>query len=181
MFSAKRLFAVVACLCLPGGAGVVARGVSAGSGPASSTHFSGAQRTRHRAARRVVRRRSVKKVDVKDVKQAARVEAGVWGSRGVRLSVNEGGARIEYDCAHGEIAGALELDAEGRFTLTGTHTPERGGPVRVDEKPNTHPARYEGRVAGATMTLTVTLTDTGEQVGTFTLTRGTEGRLFKCL
>ena len=42
-------------------------------------------------------------------------------------------------------------------------------------------ARYTGRVDGKTLTLTVTLADTGRVVGTFTLTRGSSGRLFKCL
>ena len=113
-------------------------------------------------------------------KQAQRVEAGTWGGRHIQLQVRADGAGIEYDCANGAITGALELDAEGRFDLKGTHTQEHGGPARVDEDPDSHPARYEGRDSGQTMTLTVTLTDTNERVGTFTLTLGSEGRIFKC-
>ena len=113
-------------------------------------------------------------------KQAGRVEAGTWGGQHIQLTVRADGAGIEYDCANGTVTGALELDAEGRFDLRGTHTREHGGPVRVDEEPESHPARYEGRVSGRTMTLSVTLTDTNERVGNFTLTLGREGRIFKC-
>ena len=65
--------------------------------------------------------------------------------------------------------------------MTGTHTPEHGGPVREDEKLVSRPARYVGRVDGRRMTLTVTVTDSGEILGTFALTYGVRGRLMKCL
>lgn len=63
----------------------------------------------------------------------------------------------------------------------GTHSPEHGGPVREDETPVVRPARYAGRVEDRRMTLTVTLTDTGEILGTFALTQGVAGRLTRCL
>lgn len=89
--------------------------------------------------------------------------------------------RIEYDCAHGDLAEPLALDRSGWFDVTGSHTPEHGGPVREDEKSESRPAGYAGRVDGGRMTLTVTLTDTGEILGTFALTQGVAGRLKKCL
>ena len=67
------------------------------------------------------------------------------------------------------------------FEVTGTHTPEHGGPVREDEKSESRPARYAGRLAAGRMALTVTLTDTGDILGTFALTQGVAGRLTKCL
>jgi hypothetical protein len=73
------------------------------------------------------------------------------------------------------------VDRSGRFDVKGTHTPEHGGPVREDEKLISRPARYAGRVDGGRMTLTVTLTDSGEILGTFALTQGVAGRLTKCL
>ena len=176
MVYAKRLCAALACLALLGGAGYAPAEAGAAAASAST-----AQRARPRQARRAARRRSVKKMDARDVKGTGQVEAGVWGGRGIQLAVGEGGARVEYDCAHGEIAGPVALDAEGRFSLGGTLTPERGGPAHAGESPKSFPARYEGRVSGQTMTLTVTRADTGERVGTYTLTRGAEARLFKCL
>jgi len=111
---------------------------------------------------------------------SARVEAGVWGGEHVRLRVTDAGGQIEYDCAHGTVAEPLVLDAQGRFNVKGTHVREHGGPIRVGLEPATLPARYTGSVEGQKMTLTVTLTDEQTTIGTFTLTRGGEGQLWKC-
>ncbi|HYX41875.1 MAG TPA: hypothetical protein VE821_09275 [Pyrinomonadaceae bacterium] len=110
---------------------------------------------------------------------STRVATGVWGGEHVRLQVTDDGATIEYDCAHGTLAGPLALDGQGRFSVTGTYARE-GGPVRVDAAPAGVPARYTGSVQGRTLTLTTTLTDKDQNVGTFTLTQGSEGRLWKC-
>jgi hypothetical protein len=93
--------------------------------------------------------------------------------------VSDSGARVEYDCAHGTIDGPITLDAQGRFEARGAHVRERGGPVREDEAERGVPARYRGTVAADTMTLTVTL-DSGEDVGSFTLTRDRAPRIRKC-
>jgi hypothetical protein len=111
----------------------------------------------------------------------ATVAAGVWGAQGIRLEVASSGGAVEYDCAHGEIKEPLKLDSEGRFTAQGTHTLERVGPQQDGEEPPVEPARYEGRVRGDTMTLTVVLTESGERLGPFRLERGKRGRLMKCL
>ena len=121
------------------------------------------------------------KVSNERKEMADKVAAGVWGGEHIRVQVTESGASIEYDCAHGTMDQPLTLDSQGRFEVKGTHVRERGGPVRRDDKPDSHPARYTGRVEGQTMTLTVTLTDAQDAAGnTYTLTRGDEGHLFKC-
>lgn len=104
---------------------------------------------------------------------------GVWGGAHARLEVNDGGAVVEYDCAHGSIDEQLALDSEGRFDARGTFVRE-GGSIRVGIKRPIRPARYEGRVSGEQLKLTVTLTDTSQPAGTFTLTRGSVGQLRKC-
>jgi hypothetical protein len=96
------------------------------------------------------------------------------------MVVNSAGATIEYDCARGTIDQSL-LAADGMFTAIGTHIPGHGGPVREGEIPDKHPARYDGRTDGKTMTLEVTLTDSGQKLGTFTLERGASPSVFKCL
>jgi hypothetical protein len=109
------------------------------------------------------------------------VSLGAWGGVHVSLLLTATGGTLEYDCAHGTIDQPFDIDSAGRFQLAGTHTREHGGPIRKDEKPDTHPARYNGAVDGDTMTLTVTLTDSNEVLGTFTLTRGRMARVVKCL
>lgn len=106
---------------------------------------------------------------------------GNWGGEHIALVVSATGADVEYDCAFGTIEAPIDLRTSGSFTATGTHTFEHGGPIREGEPPDTHPAEYRGLVIGATMTLTVTLTDTTRTVGTFTLRRGQSPTIFKCL
>lgn len=109
-----------------------------------------------------------------------RLAEGTWGALHVALKVSAESATIEYDCARGTIRGPLEVDRRGRFTWEGTHRAEHAGPIRDDEKPSDRPARYSGSVNDKIMTLNVTLTDTNQTLGPFTLTHGDSGRLFKC-
>ena len=107
--------------------------------------------------------------------------SGLWGGQHIRVNVSGKSATIEYDCAQGTIAGPLLLDSKGRFKLHGTHLREHGGPIRADETVNGRSAVYTGSISGGRMTMTVKLTGTNETVGTFSLTHGDEGRVFKCM
>ena len=107
-----------------------------------------------------------------------KIPTGVWGGEHISLEVGAKSASIEYDCAHGMIEGPLTVDASGRFSLRGTHTPERGGPIRADEQPRSEPANYVGSISGNKMTLTLKLE--GSEDETFTLEKGKQGDLFKC-
>ena len=107
-----------------------------------------------------------------------RIPAGVWGGDHIRMEVGAKSATVEYDCAHGKIEGPLTVDSQGRFNLRGTHTPERGGPVRADEPARAQSASYTGSISGDKMTLTLKVS--GNEDETFTLEKGKEGELFKC-
>lgn len=107
-----------------------------------------------------------------------RIPAGVWGGEHIRIEVGTKSATIEYDCAHGVIQGPLVVDSHGRFNLRGTHSLERGGPIRADEPERSQPATYTGSITGDRMTLTLKLANAEDE--TFTLERGKEGELFKC-
>ncbi|MCA1593278.1 MAG: hypothetical protein LC754_11645 [Acidobacteria bacterium] len=109
-----------------------------------------------------------------------RVPEGMWGGLHVRMQVSEDGAEIEYDCAHGTLDAPLKLDGEGRFAVTGTHVREGHGPIRLGVPPASRPAHYTGRIEGRTMSLTVTLENSTEDLDTFTLREGSAGRLWKC-
>jgi hypothetical protein len=111
----------------------------------------------------------------------SKLQAGTWGGPHIAVDVSENGARLEYDCAHGTIDEPIVPDRDGRFDVKGTHVKEHGGPVRADEDMTGQPARYTGRAEGQTLTLTVTLTDTNEVVGTYTVALGQRPRIVKCL
>ena len=115
-----------------------------------------------------------------EASKGERLAPGVWGGDHVRMEVSEAGATVEFDCAHGATELPLVLDSEGKFHLKATYTVEHGGPMRDDRPLPVRPARYAGRVSAKTLTLTVTLTDTDEDAGTYTLTRGSAGRVMKC-
>jgi hypothetical protein len=112
---------------------------------------------------------------------AGPVAPSEWGGEHIGLTVSATGGVLEYDCASGTIDQPIVVGANGNFIAQGTHTIGHGGPSMVGEIPDLHPARYDGWTDGETMRLTVTLTDTGEKLGSFTLVRGQSPRVFRCL
>jgi hypothetical protein len=109
----------------------------------------------------------------------SRISRGEWGGLHISMNVGEKSATIEYDCAKGVIEGPLAVDDAGEFNLRGSFTPERGGPVRVDETPRGQGAMYSGTIKGNTMTLTLKI-DGEDDSETFTLEKGKTGKLMKC-
>jgi hypothetical protein len=104
---------------------------------------------------------------------------GIWGGLHIVMEVIEKGAEINYDCAHGRITEGIVPDRNGEFSVKGFHVRERAGPTRQGEE-NEQAATYHGSITGDAMTLTVTLAEKNETLGTFTLTRGSSGRVRKC-
>jgi|GEM_PF-1132638 len=102
-----------------------------------------------------------------------------WGGDHVRLVTKPGGGDLEFDCAHGDLTEELKPDADGNFDVAGTFSRE-GGPTRSDEKPNGRAVQYVGRIRQNSMAFQITFKDSNEKSETFTLTRGSEGRLRKC-
>lgn len=107
-----------------------------------------------------------------------RVPNGDWGGEHVRLTVEDAGGQIEFDCAHGGLLEPLTLDPSGHFDVKGNLIGE-GGPVQKDAPENARPARYRGTTDGQHMSLEVTL-EGGESAGTFALARSGRARLVKC-
>ena len=106
---------------------------------------------------------------------------GSWGGHGIALTLDAGGGRLEYDCAAGTIDGPLVPDAAGRFAASGTHTPGLGGPARIDSPPPSFPARYTGTVRGDRMRLEIDVPARALHLGPFTLRRGDQAELLRCL
>jgi hypothetical protein len=107
--------------------------------------------------------------------------AGVWGGDHIAMTITESSVHVELDCAHGDVPNPIMIDARDQFSTAGTFVREHGGPIRVDENADSHPAMYTGSVSSNSMTLTIQQTDTNQTIGTFTLVRGTQGRVVKCL
>jgi len=114
-----------------------------------------------------------------DVPAAARRERdGRVGRRARSPPARAGRGAIDYDCAHGSLAGPLRTDGEARFVTTGFHVREHGGPIREGEPVDSVPATYSAR-SSARMTLRVVAgTDT---LGPFVLQRDATPQLYKCL
>jgi hypothetical protein len=109
------------------------------------------------------------------------VPQGSWGGDHVELVLGAAHGTIEFDCAHGTMQGPIPVDPDGAFHATGTFVREHGGPIRDGEPLDQHPARYIGTTDGRRMTLTVTLSDGSQQIGTFELVLGGPARLLKCV
>ena len=106
---------------------------------------------------------------------------GVWGGEHIGMVVSDSSVTLDYDCAYGTIDEPFSTNENGEFDLVGVHILEHGGAIRIDETPDEHPALYKGYIEENVMTLKVTLTDTGEEIGTFTLILGAIPNVHKCL
>jgi hypothetical protein len=107
-----------------------------------------------------------------------RLKIGRWGGEHAALTVTDAGARVEFDCAFGEINEPLTIDAAGRMAVNGVYVLERG-PAR--EQPDSHPAHYSGRLSGDRLTFDVALIASNEPVGNFTVVDGAQpSGIIKC-
>jgi hypothetical protein len=110
-----------------------------------------------------------------------RLPDGPWGAIGLTLITEGDRVLLTFDCANARIEKRPELDAKGNFDAQGVFIRQRGGPIRMDEKPNEQPARFVGRISGENMDMVITLMKTGEEIGKYKLQRGKEGRIRRCL
>lgn len=113
-------------------------------------------------------------------KKFVAVPPGLWGAEGIILNVEEKGVNIQFACADGQIEQALNMDEQGDFSSNGFQSQHGPGPARVDANSARQPAIYKGKISGDSMTLKVTLTETKEVVGEFTLERGKTSRMKRC-
>ena len=109
----------------------------------------------------------------------APVKSGQWGGPHISMTVASASTDIEFDCGRATAPGTIETDAEGRFVTSGTFLQERPGPTTPDGPPQ-RPMRLSGTVKGNDMQVSIVLTDSNEDLGSFTLTFGTTPRLVKC-
>src|SRR5512141_239822 len=101
---------------------------------------------------------------------------GTWGGEDAGLIASDTSAHIHIGCTLGDTDTPIRPDGEGHFSVSGTYNVD-AYPV---DRGIYHPARFTGQVSGNTLTLAVTLTDTGRQLGPVTLTRDKEPKMGPC-
>jgi len=107
------------------------------------------------------------------------LSSALWGGNGVSLEVSDGKASLEFDCANGTISEPIMLDNEGRFEVPGLYVREGPGPVRQGGNKQSQ-AIYSGVVKDDTMTLSIRMDGSSDELLKVTLVRGKQGRLRKC-
>lgn len=107
------------------------------------------------------------------------IVTGAWNGPNLSLTLDDRGGTAEYDCAHGGLSAPVIVDATGAFKVVGVHVREHGGPIRVDEVPDSLAATYIGRWTGDGITMRVLVG--ADTLGPFALKRDAAPRLMKCL
>jgi hypothetical protein len=149
--------------------------------PDSSYRNSGAQTNSMRPSTTVNMNQLQPGSAATSIQKARALANGVWGGQGISLEINDSRAEINYDCAHGTITGKILPDRNGKFVAKGFRVQEQGAPTRQEGNGTGQPVTYKGSIAGETMTLKVILSKTKETLGTFTLIRGQDGSVRKCM
>lgn len=107
------------------------------------------------------------------------VKAGQWGGQHISITVAAASTEIEFDCGRATVPGTIDTDRDGGFATNGTFLQDRPGPT-TPNGPAQRPMRLSGTVKGDDMQVSIVLTDSNEDVGSFTLTFGGTVRLVKC-
>ena len=150
--------------------------------PYSFVHIDSGKKFSQTRSQRKKKERSKKKYKHKMIqKNNAALAPGIWGGKGIGLTVEEIGIKIEFDCADGEIEQKITLDKNGNFAATGGYIPSLGGPIRLDSPPERKPARYEGEISGKKMTLKVIINETNELIGEYVLEQDKFPIIHRCL
>ena len=105
---------------------------------------------------------------------------GDWGGPHVGLHLTAAGGALEYDCASGRITAPLVPGAGGAFVVQGTHVPGHGGPDVEGMVMPTFRTTFTGTVRDDRMTLAGHV-ENGVALGPFTLRRGAEAGILRCL
>lgn len=88
-----------------------------------------------------------------------RLSVGSWGGENVGVIVEDSVAHVHIDCTLGNFDAPITLDAQHRFTASGSYV-LRAYPVQVGPP---LPAQFAGIVEGDRLTFTVAVNDTVEK------------------
>ncbi len=107
------------------------------------------------------------------------LSSGIWGGNSASLEISDGKWSLEFDCANGTISEPIVLDNEGHFEVPGLYVREGPGPVRQGGNRQSQ-AIYSGVVKDDTMTLSIRMDGSSDELLNVTLARSKQGRLRKC-
>lgn len=102
--------------------------------------------------------------------------SGTWGGENAGLIATDTSAHVHIGCTLGDTKGKIIADLDGHFSINGTYNVD-AFPV---DRGILHPAQFSGTITGKSMSITVILTDTGQQLGPVTLTLGKEPKMGPC-
>lgn len=109
------------------------------------------------------------------------VATGNWGAGGIGFAVEKKSVSIQFDCAEAEIREPLMADKAGAFKVKGFYKAHSPGPIRLNNLPKDQPALFEGKITGKVMKLKITLVDSDDVIGEYTVELGKTGRMHRCL
>ena len=105
---------------------------------------------------------------------------GTWGGTEAGVLVGDTLTHVHIGCTFGDLRGRVTLDADGRFTRTGSYV-LRAFPVQIGPA---MPATFTGRVSGQILTFSVAVRDTIEKkdvaFGPAAVRLGTEPTMANC-
>jgi len=101
---------------------------------------------------------------------------GTWGGDNAGVIVADGMIHVHIGCTDGDAAVTAADVVNGRFEVDGLHN-ITAYPVGPGEYV---PARFQGRIVGEVLTLTVRLTDQSVTLGPVRVTYGQEPRMGPC-
>ena len=108
------------------------------------------------------------------------IALGTWGGDSAGMIVSDTAMHLHVGCTYGDVSGRIPVGADGRFDVAGSYM-LRAYPITVGPPV---PARFTGRVDGATLVVTVTVNDTVQHTtvvrGPANLTYGKEPRAMPC-
>lgn len=91
-----------------------------------------------------------------DPAPGGRLAVGTWGGQDAGVIVTDSGAHVHIGCTLGDVPVAVVVGEDGRFALDGSYV-LRAFPIQFGPS---LPARFDGRVRGRRLTLTVAVDDT---------------------
>jgi hypothetical protein len=105
---------------------------------------------------------------------------GTWGGDNAGVIATDSVTHVHIRCTFGDVPGRVALDANGRFSVSGSYM-LRAYPIAVGP---TVPAQFNGQVVGGSLTLAIAVNDTVQKqqvlLGPVTVVYGKQPQMGPC-